>query len=120
MENKIKPIQKAYIAITILMYWLIFWILPAYFLNPLANVFGAIEIINYITGLDLEGFVYYYAVVAPLFSVLPYKISKKLLPDFHYNIIFFVATIIIPFIFGFIYLFIYLPSMIDIGGSFGI
>lgn len=117
-----KSKQKTYtIKVTaILVFWLFFWILPAYFLSPFASIFSGLEIINNITRIDLEGFVYYYMIIAPLLSFLPYKILKKILPDFHYNAVFFTTTVVIPIIFSLIYLFIYLPSMINIGGGFGV
>ena len=120
MGNEIKSKQKTYIILTVLLYWLVFWILPSYFLNPFTGIFRVLRSINFITRLELEGFVYYYFIIAPLLSFLPYKILKKLIPDFRYNAVFFIVTIIIPFIFGSIYSFVYLPSIVDIGGGFGI
>ena len=112
--------RSGIIALVIGIYWLVFWLLPSYFFNPYGLPFRTIgSIVNTLIGLDLEGFVYYYFIVGPLFSILPYFIFRNLLPYFKYNLLFFILTIVFPYIYTFFYI-QYLISSVSIGGGFGI
>ncbi len=113
MFNKeTKQGRRSIIAVTIIAYWLLFWIFPSVFLNIVGETFRLLgSIFNFFLRIDLEGFVYYYLIIAPLLSILPYKILKRILGNFNYSFIFFLSTIVVPYIYMFFYIKYILISM---------
>ncbi len=103
-NRETKQGKRNIIISVVLGYWIIFWIVPSMFLNVFFDFFKFISIIfNYIFRLnfqDLEGAVYYFLIIAPLFSILPYKFLKNRFNIINkYSFIFFLFTVIVPYIY---------------------
>ena len=113
MFNKeTKQGRRNIVMATVVAYWLLFWILPSMFLNIVGDTFRFLgSILNFFLRIDLEGFVYYYLIIAPILSVFPYKILKKTLGNFNYNFTFFLLTIVVPYTYILFYIKYILSSM---------
>ena len=118
-NKETKQGKRNIIALTVVLYWIVFWILPSVFLSVFYELFNNFlaRIFNYILSISMEGFVYYFVIVAPLISVVLFIFLKNKINVLEkYNIKFFLLTIIIPYIYILLFFF-YALSQIEFGGS---
>ncbi len=118
LNKETKQGRRSIVVLIIIAYWVVFWIVPSVFLNVFYNFFNVLgRLLNYILNTGLEGFVYYFMVIAPLISFIIFIFLKnKVGVVERYNFKFFLLTIIIPYIYIILF-FIYAVSQIEFGNS---
>jgi len=105
-NKETKQGKRNIIALTVVLYWIVFWILPSFLLSPFGTIMNFI--INKLS-IEFETlffyfFIFYYILIAPIFGVIPYKILKDKLHILKkYKFKFFILTIIVPYIYICIY-----------------